>query len=64
MKMPRSRRSEFARTFTAPGLLALVSGAGLVIALVGEGAVDVVAGVGVAAPLAAVIIAWLRRSGC
>jgi amino acid permease len=63
MKRQRSRRSEFARTFTAPGLLALVSGAGLVIALVSEGVTDVVAGVGVAAPLVAVVIAWLRRSG-
>ncbi len=51
-------RSQFAHTFTAPGQLALVSGTGLVVALVGDGVLDVAASIGVAAPLAA--IAWAR----
>lgn len=53
-------RSQFARTFSAPGLLALVSGTGLVVALVGDGVLDVAACIGVAAPLAAIAWAWCK----
>lgn len=54
------RSREFARTFVAPGVLALLSGAGLVVALVGEGVVDLFACAAIAAPVGAVVWAWLR----
>jgi hypothetical protein len=51
------KNEQFAE-LAAPGLLAFVSGTGLVVALVGEGVLDVAACVGFAAPLAAIAWAW------
>lgn len=61
MKAPRNRRSDFARTFATPGVIALVSGGGLIVALVGEGMIDLLAGAAVAVPVMAFGVAWLWR---
>jgi membrane protein implicated in regulation of membrane protease activity len=55
------RRRELARTLATPGLLALCSSAGLVLALVGDGTVDFVACAAIAVPLVATVRAWSRR---
>ena len=58
MKPGDLRRVALTRTFFVPGLLALVSGAGLVAALVSDGASDQFAWVAIGSPLAAITWAW------
>ena len=54
-------RSDFIRTFAVPGWIALASGTGLVVALIGDGKVDLAACAAVAAPLAAIAWACVKR---
>ena len=51
------------KTWAAPIVIALVSAAGLLLALIGDGALDRLATVAVATPVAAVLWALLARRG-
>ena len=50
-----------AKVFGVPAVLAVISGIGLVTALLWEGAADFASGAAVAAPIVAIAWAWLRR---
>lgn len=54
------RRQPLARIFAVPGLLALATLAGLVLALLGDGAWDVAADALLATPFAALVQCWRR----
>jgi hypothetical protein len=60
MKPAELRRVALTRTYFVPGLLALVSGAGLVTALVSDGTWDLLAWVAVGSPLAVIGWAWCQ----